>query len=117
VTVCRGCCCGTVGKHPDVDHPGQLARLCTDLAGVAVVRVSDCLDVCERSNIIVVSPSPAGRHAGGRPVWLGFVLDDAAIDDITDWVRAGGPGLADPPDTVDLYAFTPPRRVGRKVPR
>ncbi|WP_444544227.1 (2Fe-2S) ferredoxin domain-containing protein [Planosporangium mesophilum] len=117
VTVCRGCCCGTTAKHPDVDHAGQLARLRGALVGVAQVRVSDCLDVCEHSNVVVVSPSPAGRKAGARPVWLGFVLDDGAVDDIAAWVGSGGPGLADPPVTVDLYAFTPPRRAARAAER
>ena len=27
VVVCRGCCCGTETKHPDVDHDGQVAQL------------------------------------------------------------------------------------------
>jgi (2Fe-2S) ferredoxin len=115
VTVCRGCCCGTTANHPDVDHVGQLTRLRAGLAGAAQVRVSDCLDVCEHSNVVVVSPSRAGRDAGARPTWLGFVLDDDAVDDIIAWVGAGGPGLADPPATVDLYVFHPPRRARRSV--
>jgi hypothetical protein len=44
-------------------------------------------------------------------VWLGLVNDPDAGADITAWVGAGGPGLADPPDILDLYAFTPSRRV------
>ncbi|MCW2642145.1 MAG: hypothetical protein JWP76_4451 [Dactylosporangium sp.] len=117
VTICRGCCCGTMVKHPGVDHAGQLTHLRTALTGIAAVRVSDCLDACERSNIIVVSPSPAGRDAGARPIWLGFVLDDDAIADITTWIRAGGPGLADPPTTLELYRFSPPRRVRQAAER
>ena len=27
VTLCRGCCCGTVEKRPDVDHEAQRVRL------------------------------------------------------------------------------------------
>ncbi|MCW2506633.1 MAG: hypothetical protein JWO79_4917, partial [Actinomycetia bacterium] len=53
VTVCRGCCCGTERKHPGIDHDGLLAAL----AEVGAVRVSDCLDVCEDSNVVVVQPS------------------------------------------------------------
>jgi hypothetical protein len=26
VLVCRGCCCGSDAKHPDLDHPGGRAR-------------------------------------------------------------------------------------------
>ena len=110
VTVCRGCCCGRPEKNPGTDHAGQLASLRQALPA-AQIRVSDCLDVCERSNVVVVSPSAEGRAAGGRPVWLGLVLDLEAVTDIADWVRDGGPGIAEPPAVLDLYAFTPSRRV------
>ncbi|MEV7389991.1 MULTISPECIES: (2Fe-2S) ferredoxin domain-containing protein [unclassified Streptomyces] len=106
VVVCRDCCCGTV-KVPGVDHDEQLARLAESVP----VRVSDCLDVCEHANVIVVQPAAAARAAGARPVWLGLVNDPDATDDITAWVRAGGPGVAPCPDILDLYAFTPPRRT------
>ncbi|MYT73599.1 MULTISPECIES: (2Fe-2S) ferredoxin domain-containing protein [unclassified Streptomyces] len=111
VTVCRGCCCGTPAKVPHLDHAAQLADLRSALAGVAMIRRTDCLDACERANVIVVQPSPEGRRAGGRPVWLGQVNDPGAAADITAWVEAGGPGLADPPGVLDLYAFQPSRRV------
>jgi hypothetical protein len=73
------------------------------------------LDACEQANVIVVQPSAEGRKAGGRPVWLGLVNnpDDAA--DITAWVKDGGPGLADPPDILDLYAFSPSRRIRQQI--
>jgi (2Fe-2S) ferredoxin len=77
----------------------------------AQIRVSDCLDVCERANVVVVSPSPAGRAAGGRPVWLGLVHDLDAVTDVADWIKAGGPGIADAPPILDLYEFAPSRRV------
>ncbi|MFG2409525.1 (2Fe-2S) ferredoxin domain-containing protein [Streptomyces brevispora] len=107
VTVCRGCCCGTAAKIPRLDHEAQLADLRTSLAGVAMVRRVDCLDACERANVIVIQPSAEGRQAGGRPVWLGQVNDPGAAADITAWVTHGGPGLADPPDILDLYTFSP----------
>jgi (2Fe-2S) ferredoxin len=110
VTVCRGCCCGRAEKNPGTDHTGQLAAL-RERLGAGRVRVSDCLDVCEQSNVIVVSPAPAGRANGGRPVWLGLVHDADAVADIADWVQAGGPGLVEPPEILDLYRFAPSRRV------
>jgi len=109
--VCRGCCCGTSRKVPTLDHDEQVRRL----ARITEVRITDCLDVCEQANVIVVQPSPAGRAAGGRPVWLGLVNQPEAIDDIATWIRAGGPGLAEPPDILALYISTPPRRT-RKAP-
>ena len=114
VTVCRGCCCGTP-KVPRLDHAAQLAELLSSLAGVAMVRRVDCLDACERANVIVVQPSAEGRRSGGRPVWLGMVNDPDAAADITRWVDAGGPGLADPPGILDLYAFQPSRRVREEL--
>ncbi|MGW7004948.1 (2Fe-2S) ferredoxin domain-containing protein [Streptomyces sp. NPDC054933] len=110
VTVCRGCCCGTP-KIPGLDHTAQLADLRASLAAVATVRPTYCLDACEHANVIVIQPSADGRRAGGRPVWLGLVNDADASRDITAWVQAGGPGLADPPEILDLYAFSPSRRI------
>lgn len=88
VTVCRGCCCGTA-KVPGVDHAAQLATLKAALSPMAQVRAVNCLDACEQANVIVVQPSPAGRAAGGRPIWLGLVNDPDATDDIV-----AGSGLA-----------------------
>ncbi|OWA19083.1 hypothetical protein B9W68_00760 [Streptomyces sp. CS227] len=110
VTVCRGCCCGT-SKVPGLDHTAQLRELRQALDGTATVRVTDCLDVCERANAIVVQPSAEGRRHGGRPVWLGLVNDPEATTYITAWAKEGGPGLTDPPGLLDLYAFSPSRRV------
>jgi (2Fe-2S) ferredoxin len=116
VTVCRGCCCGTP-KIPRLDHAAQLADLRASLAGAAQVRQVDCLDACDHANVVVVQPSPEGRRAGGRPVWLGLVNDPDATADIAAWVRAGGPGLAGTPDILGLYAFTPSRRVREALDR
>ncbi|MEV3929343.1 MULTISPECIES: (2Fe-2S) ferredoxin domain-containing protein [unclassified Streptomyces] len=110
VSVCRGCCCGTP-KIPGVDHAGQLAQLRQALDGAATVRAVECLDACEHGNVIVVQPSAEGRRAGGRPVWLGLVNDPHAVADIAAWAGEGGPGLADPPEILDLYAFSPSRRI------
>jgi (2Fe-2S) ferredoxin len=111
VTVCRGCCCGT-DKHPDVDHEAQLATLRTGLAGNARVRVSDCLDACERSNVVVVQPSPAGRAAGGRSAWLGGVLDPEVVAYLADRVGAGGPGVVAPPAALRTHIGPPPSARG-----
>ncbi|MGI5215593.1 hypothetical protein [Plantactinospora sp. CA-290183] len=109
VTLCRGCCCGTVRKHPDVDHPGQLARLRAALGPANRVRVSDCLNVCDRSNVLVVQPAPAARRAGARPVWLAEMLTGELLDDLVDWVDAGGPGRARLPDALAERAMPAPR--------
>ncbi|MEJ2856658.1 MULTISPECIES: (2Fe-2S) ferredoxin domain-containing protein [unclassified Saccharothrix] len=102
VTVCRGCCCGTTKKHPDYDHEAQLQRLqevAAQSGGTVRLRVADCLDACENSNVIVVKP------AGAKPVWLGFVLHDAIMDDLEKWLRNGGPL----PQVLELNRITPPK--------
>lgn len=111
ITVCRGCCCGNSAEHPSVDAAAQLARLRAGVAGHARIRVTDCLDVCEMSNVLIVSPSPAAREAGARAVWLGRVLADSTIDDVVAWAVAGGPGRAEPPVGVEVSSFAPARRV------
>jgi (2Fe-2S) ferredoxin len=103
-------------KIPGLDHAAQVAHLREDLGGTARVRVTDCLDACDHANVVVVQPSAAGRAAGGRPVWLGLVNDADATGDIVAWVGDGGPGVADPPAVLDLYVFTPSRRVREALP-
>ncbi|MFI0773432.1 (2Fe-2S) ferredoxin domain-containing protein [Streptomyces sp. NPDC021212] len=105
LVVCRDCCCGSP-KLSRVDHAAQAERL----REVAPVRISDCLDVCDQANVVVVQPSAEGRAAGARPVWLGLVNDPDATEDIAAWVLAGGPGVAPRPEILDLYAFTPRTR-------
>jgi hypothetical protein len=111
VFLCRGCCCGSHRKHPQVDHADQIGRLREQVGRQATVRVTDCLGPCGRSNVAVVVPSRTARRAGDRPVWLGWVLDDTAIDAIAAWVRAGGPGRAAAPTLLTLHQFRPPRRT------
>ena len=107
VRVCRDCCCGTERKHPGVDHDGLLARLEVDTRGSARVLRSACLLACDESNVVVVTPSVAGRRAGGRPVWVRAVLDQEAVDAITGWVALGGPGVAPVPAGLDDRVFAP----------
>ncbi|MQY34011.1 hypothetical protein SRB17_19770 [Streptomyces sp. RB17] len=106
VTVRRGCCCGT-GKIPGVDHAAQLSLLRKAVADAAQVRVTGCLDACEPADVIVVRPSPAGRAAGGRAVWLGLVHDSDAADDIATWIAAGGPARCARPVRVHTVATRP----------
>lgn len=114
VSVCRGCCCGTRRKHPDIDHAWQLERLraaAGDSAGVVSVRTTDCLDACAVSNVVVVSPSAEGRRGGGRNTWLGLVNDDARLEELITWISTGGPGVAPLPPVLELLVIDPPRRA------
>ncbi|WP_432158268.1 MULTISPECIES: (2Fe-2S) ferredoxin domain-containing protein [unclassified Streptomyces] len=118
VVVCRGCCCGVARKHPGFDHAWQLERL---RAGAAEhgfrVRTTDCLGPCDQANVIVVQPSSEGRRAGGRATWVGFATDGDGTEDIVRWAAAGGPGLAEPPPTLELQFIRPPRDARRRSRR
>ncbi len=110
VLLCRGCCCGTPAKHPRVDHDGQrdaLERVADERADLAV-RVVDCLDECERSNVVVVRrPALPARE---RDTWLGGVLTERATRALTTWLDEGA---AHPlPDALRGLAFRhlPPGR-------
>ncbi|WP_433224060.1 hypothetical protein ACQP00_31215 [Dactylosporangium sp. CS-047395] len=108
MTVCRDCCCGSARKHPGVDHDRQLDRLRSALPAPHRVRTSQCLDVCDQSNVVVVHPAPAARRAGARPAWFGLVLDDVVADDIAAWITAGGPGRAPLGAILELSVIAPP---------
>ncbi|MEW1682580.1 (2Fe-2S) ferredoxin domain-containing protein [Streptomyces sp. NPDC093594] len=99
MTVCRGCCRGTA-KVPGTDHAAEVAVLKAGLGAIAQVRAVNCLGACEQADVVVVQSSSPGRAAGGWPVRLGLVNDPGARGDIVVWVRVGGPGLADPPDSA-----------------
>lgn len=107
VTVCRGCCCGTEKKRPGVDHAARLDALRDLLGATARFRVTDCLGPCERSDVVVVSPSAAARRDGARPVWLGRLNGRHESGAIADWVRAGGPGVAELPESLRRSPFRP----------
>ncbi|MER5890586.1 (2Fe-2S) ferredoxin domain-containing protein [Streptomyces sp. NPDC001941] len=112
LVVCRGCCCGDAAKHPGTDHTGQLARLREAAAasgGRLAVRTSDCLGPCGQANVVVVQPSAEARRRGARAAWIGWTLDDDALDDILAWADAGGPGVAEPPATLRLQMIDPPK--------
>ena len=88
--MCRGCCCGTAAKHPDVDHDAQLdwLRAALPAAGDRLWEV-DCLGPCERSNVIVV-------RAGGGRRWFGDMLAPADTAAMARWIAAGAPDALPP---------------------
>ncbi|RSS62187.1 (2Fe-2S) ferredoxin domain-containing protein [Streptomyces sp. WAC06614] len=118
LVVCRGCCCGDPRKNPGTDHAGQLARLRTAVEesdGRIAVRTVDCLGPCAQANIVVVQPTSEARRRGARAAWFGWVLDDAAVDEIAAWAAAGGPGTP-LPATLDLHRVDPPAADRRPEP-
>ena len=106
VLMCRGCCCGTAAKHPDTDHDAQEQAVSQAAAAHDDVRVRlvDCLDECDRSNVVVLRGS-TGR-AAQRDTWLGGVLGPRATEALASWVGAG----ADGPLPAALAGLRFPRR-------
>ena len=109
--MCRGCCCGTTRKHPDVDHDG-IAEILERASGpeAELVRV-DCLWACDLSNVVVVNPTAQARRQGARPVWVTHVNTLELARAVAGWVRLGGPGFADPPPELEVQTAAGLRRV------
>ncbi|KRC53592.1 hypothetical protein ASE19_09115 [Nocardioides sp. Root79] len=110
--MCRGCCCGTRRKHPDVDHDAIALALGEELGEDAELLAVDCLWACDLSNVVVVNPSPAARTGGARPAWVTEVntVDRARV--VAHWVRAGGPGVAPvPADLGEVHTAAGLRRI------
>jgi (2Fe-2S) ferredoxin len=104
-TVCRGCCCGRKDSWEAARRLALLRSL------IKQVRVSDCLGPCDRRDVVVVTPSRDMRKKGAKTVWLGWVNDEAVIELIGNWIRAGGPGRRPMPRDLDIHRFKPaPRR-------
>jgi len=65
VLLCRGCCCGTRDKHPKTDHDRQerLLEVAADAHPGVELRVVECLNECDRSNVAVLR-RPASATPG-----------------------------------------------------
>lgn len=104
LTACSLCAGETLaGRDP---HPGgQLARLRRlEQDGVARLTLSECLDECERGDVVVARPLRR-RHRGARPVWFERLAGDELTDALAEWLRAGGPGAAPVPDALRPFVI------------
>jgi len=113
VLLCRGCCCGTSAKHPEVDHEAQrdeLESAVQEAPGVEL-RVVDCLDECDRSNVAVL------RRRRGRPAerdtWVGGLLTGRATGELAQWLRDGGAGALPTAVAGLRFRHIAPRRRAR----
>jgi|GEM_PF-1141933 len=97
LTVCSLCAGETLGAS-DAHPGGQLARL-EELASTGVTRLTrvECLDECERGDVVVVRPAAHRRAAGAAPVWLERLAGDELTGELADFLRAGGPGACPVP--------------------
>jgi hypothetical protein len=109
VTLCRGCCCGSTTKHPNVNHDAHARRIrdAVRASGTGVTRVVKCLDECEHSDVVLVRrTSPVGRR---EHFWLGPVNDAVDVDALAQWLS--GPPDTPLPDRLQRLRFAkrPPR--------
>ena len=114
VLLCRGCCCGTSAKHPQVDHEAQedALREAADAHPGVELRVVDCLDECDRSNVAVVRRTSA--PARERDTWLGGVLTRRATGELAAWLADGADGPLPPAVAGLRFRHVPPRRRARR---
>ncbi|NUU15853.1 hypothetical protein HP550_01135 [Cellulomonas humilata] len=101
LTACSLCVGETLGDA-DEREGGQLARLRElDSLGVARLTLADCLDECNRGDVIVARSARSGRRRSGRPVWLERVAGDELTGALANWLDQGGPGGAPVPATLE----------------
>ncbi|WP_298458880.1 hypothetical protein [uncultured Cellulomonas sp.] len=100
LTACRLCAGESLGEPGDVPG-GQLDRLrAIESRGAARLALVECLDECDRGDVVVVRPSPAGRRADGRPVWFERLAGDGPTAELAGWLDRGGPGHAPVPTVL-----------------
>jgi len=92
VIVCRGCCCGSERKHPEVDHEAQVEALRSALPDAGRLWTVDCLGPCEGSNVVVMRTRESGRR------WFGDILTPAVTEAMARWLKSGAkqPAAQDP---------------------
>lgn len=101
LTACSLCAGETLGDRDPVPG-GQRARL-EALAeqGVARLTLSECLDECERGDVVVARPTGAARRAAARPVWFERLAGDELTAELRGWLEDGGPGRAPLPTALE----------------
>ena len=100
LTACSLCAGETLGGG-DALEGGQLERLRRiEACGTARLTLSECLDECERGDVVVARPSPEGRRKRAAPVWFERLAGDDLTAELTGWLADGGPGEADLPEPL-----------------
>ena len=100
LTACSLCAGETLGGRDPLEG-GQLERLRRlQTEGVAHLTLVECLDECERGDVVVARPSREGRRTDAAPVWFEQVAGDVLTDELGRWLASGGPGAAELPDAL-----------------
>jgi YHS domain-containing protein/(2Fe-2S) ferredoxin len=97
LTVCSLCAGERLGTTDQLPG-GQMSRLTRlEAAGVTRLTLVECLDECERGDVVVVRPASHHRAAGATPVWFERLAGDDLTDELARWLMLGGPGAAPVP--------------------
>ena len=105
LTACSLCAGETLGALDPLPG-GQLARLRRlQSRDVARLTLSECLDECDRGDVVVARPTAAGRASGARPVWFQRLAGDDPTDALGTWLGSGGPGLAPLPAELTSHVI------------
>ncbi len=100
LTACALCTGETLGDGDPLEG-GQRVRLDRIAArGVARLTYVDCLDECERGDVVVARPSAAQRTNGVGPVWFERLAGDALTGELEEWLAGGGPGARPVPSAL-----------------
>ncbi|KQY25290.1 hypothetical protein ASD16_07660 [Cellulomonas sp. Root485] len=105
LTVCSLCVGETLGDA-DGRRGGQLARLRElEAVGAARLTLAECLDECDRGDVIVARSARSARRRSARPVWLERVAGDELTASLTTWLARGGPGQAPLPAALEAHVI------------
>jgi len=105
LTACSLCAGETLGADDPLPG-GQLARLRGIAArGAARLTLVECLDECERGDVVVARPTAERRGAGEPPVWFERLAGDRASGALEAWLRDGGPGARPLPPELAACAI------------
>ena len=111
VSVCSLCAGETLGDG-DPEPGGQLVRLglmCR--AGGWTLSEVECLDECERGDVVVVRPSRDARELG-RPQWFAGLAGQDLTAALDRWLAEGGPGVARPEPELESLRLARTDRPG-----
>lgn len=97
-------CAGETLEGVDPLPGGQRARLDRlEADGVTRVTYVECLDECERGDVVVVRPSATQRARRTGPVWFERLAGDAPTAELERWLRGGGPGACPLPAALAAH--------------
>jgi hypothetical protein len=100
LTACSLCAGETLATTDDL--PGGQAERLRRMAERLTARLTwvECLDECERGDVVVARATADRRRSGAEPVWFERLAGERLTLDLQDWLTEGGPGAAPLPRSL-----------------